>query len=129
MDQLNLWHDTPEEALDADIQAIGGYKAAGYALWPARKMIEASRRLRRCLDPDRVEKLDHDEVSRLVELAASSGSRAYVTYLARRSSAKVIPVSPDDEKAELMEQWRQAKKQIDALAKAMQLADGSHKGL
>jgi len=120
MEQMTLWHESPEEALEADVQAAGGPKRVAAALWPARSPAEAARLLRRCLDPERQEKLGLDEVTHVVALAAEHGSRALLEYLARRARARVTPVTPEDEKAELLERWEAARREVAALARMME---------
>jgi len=123
MDQLALWHDSIEDALEADVMAIGGPKTVAYALWPAKSMAEGARYLRRCLDSERAEKLALDEVAKLIEMAAENGSRCAISYLGRRAHAKIIPVAPDDERAELLERWESAQREVRALARAMGALD------
>lgn len=52
---------TPEECLRVAVDALGGCKVVGSALWPAKVPALAGQRLSHCLDPDRDEKLSEYE--------------------------------------------------------------------
>lgn len=114
-----LWHDTAEEALEADIIAAGGAKDVGVLLWPSLRdnPIEAGKKVRRCLDAEHEQKFSLVEIDLIVDLAQRKRSRCYAAYLARRTSCNLQIVAAEDRQEELLQRWERMKAEFAQLAK------------
>lgn len=77
MNGLPLFTDW-NEALDAVVHALGGYKKVGVMLRPEleQKPNAAAQWLRDCLNPDKPERLNPDQVFMLLRLARASDYHA-----------------------------------------------------
>jgi hypothetical protein len=64
------------------VDAAGGPKTVGHALWPHMDAIDAGKKLCRCLNPERAEKLSPEEVLRIIRMARDQGCHAAMEYLA-----------------------------------------------
>src|SRR5258708_37889344 len=85
MDQLPVFADW-NDALDGVVHALGGYKKVGTLLrpeWQARPEA-ASQWLRDCLNAEKRERLDPDQVLMLLRLAREAGYHAAEFWLAAR---------------------------------------------
>lgn len=85
-EQVPLWHDSIEDAIGTAIHALGGAKKVAELLWPViarNKPQTAYTRLRHCLNPDKSEKLDPDEVLTIARAAALLGEHSIMQYMAR----------------------------------------------
>lgn len=94
------WND----ALDAVVQALGGYKRVGTLLRPelAEKPVAAAQWLRDCLNPDRAERLNPDQVFLLLRLARAEGYHAAKHWMdAELGYEQGRPLKPQDEAADL----------------------------
>lgn len=87
MNQQKLWHEDIYDALRASVDALGGTKRVGHALWPAKTIEEAGK------------------------LAAHFG---------QVGGYKFVPVSPEDEHAELQRQFIRSVEEQKALVERMQ---------
>lgn len=72
--QEQLFFETPKDALDHAIRGIGGYQATAAHLWPAKPLKSAEVWLRNCLNADRPEKLDFDEIIEILRMARKDGT-------------------------------------------------------
>jgi len=55
-------HENLNDALKEVVLALGGTKRVGARLWPEKSADEAGRRLADCLNPDRRDRLDPEQV-------------------------------------------------------------------
>ena len=103
MEQQPLFFESVFEALKYVCQALGKPKEIGPLIFPHKEdPVAAGRLLSDCLNPDRPEKLDIEQVILLLRLAKERGCHAGVEYINNACGySKPIPVDPDDEKAEL----------------------------
>ena len=69
MDQPPLFVESIYDALRAITQHLGGAKTVGARLWPAKSVDDARKHLLDCLNPERNEKLDPEQVVLLFRLA------------------------------------------------------------
>lgn len=96
------WND----ALDGVVHALGGYKKVGVMLRPelAAKPIAAAQWLRDCLNPDRAERLNPDQVVLLLRLAKAEDYHAAKHWLdAEIGYEQGRPLNPQDEAASLQQ--------------------------
>lgn len=120
--QRVLWHDTPEEALEADILAAGGMKAIGVMLWPEMhdQADEAGKKLRRILNREHNQKLAESERTLIVRAAAKKGSRCYASWIARQADGRLEIVAPEDRKAEIVERFDRLRVELKNLLKEIE---------
>ena len=71
--QQPLFIDTVYDALRAAVGALGGPKAVAPRLWPQKSIDDGRRLLLDCLNPDRAEKLDPEQVVVILRWAREAG--------------------------------------------------------
>lgn len=118
--QLQLVHESFNDALREVVQALGGSKKVGAMLRPAKTADEGGRWALDCLNPDRREHFTPDDVLFLLREARRAGCHAALGYLcAEAGYATPQPVEPADEAAELqrafIESVRQQQRMLDRL--------------
>ncbi len=105
MQQGELWFDDLYDALRHVINVAGGPKKVGSLLWPQMTAHRAGERLYACLNRDRSEKLDFEQLMFLLKLGRESGAHDAVVHINTISGyAPPTPVNPRDEHAELQRQ-------------------------
>lgn len=129
MDQQVLWHDDIYGALKTDCQAIaaqcgnikGWPKEVGHMLWPHKSPDDAGKYLSNCLDSNRNEKLDPEQVLTLINWAREAGSYNAIQHTCDQTLfTHPSPITPEDEGAKLQKEFIQAAK---SLEKIMQRAE------
>lgn len=98
MDQPPLFVESVYDALKGIVQAIGGTKAVGALLWPEKSMEDARRRLLDCLNPDRDEKFDVQQVILLLRLAREANFHLAKHWIDQETG--YVPSEPADPKVE-----------------------------
>lgn len=94
--------ETFSEALIECVKALGGSKKVGASMKPSRPIEESARWVRDCLNPERRERFDPDEVIWLLREARRAGCHTGMHYLADVTGySHPSPVEPADEAAEL----------------------------
>lgn len=112
MNQQALWHDSPEDALRALIEALGGPKAVGHRLYPEKTMEEARRMLLHWCMPDRGEKPSLAQVLLLMKWGRDADQHVLAGYLMGEAGyAEPVPVDPKDEVAQLQREFIRAVEQ------------------
>lgn len=97
--------ETLNDAYVEAVKALGGSKAVGVALWPAKGVEAAQRQVLACLNPERAEKLGPDEALHIERLARAAGCHVIAEWRnASLGYAAPVPVEPRDEAAELRRQ-------------------------
>ena len=94
------WND----ALNGVVQAVGGYKKAGVLLRPelSEKPLAAAQWLRDCLNPEKPERLNPDQVFMLLRIARAGDYHAAKHWLdAELGYEQGRPLKPEDEVASL----------------------------
>lgn len=98
-EQVPLWHDSVEDAIGTAILALGGAKKVAEMLWPVlarNKPQTAYTRLRHCLNAEKAEKLDPDEILTIARSAALIGEHSIMQYLARELGYEIKPIAPTE---------------------------------
>ena len=113
------------DALRAVVSRLGGAKAVGARLWPAKNVADAQRDLLDSLNRDRARKLEFNEILRLLLWARESGFHSAKHFLDHETGyEKSRPLDPEDEKArlqrEVVEAARTFKHTAERLEKLMQ---------
>jgi hypothetical protein len=110
--QVALFHETPEEATAADIAALGGPKKVGGWLFPHLNPDQAAGQVRACLNTDRLEKFNQQQVLLIKEKAREVGSESLLRYEAQRLGYRIEWLDPKDETEELRRDVRELLKVV-----------------
>jgi hypothetical protein len=97
MEQPALFHETIEDALGADIAALGGPKKCGAWLFSHLPPDQAGGMVRACLNQERSEKLGPLQVYQVMEKAATASSFATLQFYAHHLGFNVEWIDPKDE--------------------------------
>ena len=96
--QQVLWHDTPEDATGAAVQAAGGVKKVAGRLWPALDSETAASKLRACLNRDQAQKLSLAEWVLIGKLSREAGNNDLMEFLGRELTNEVKPLKQEEAK-------------------------------
>lgn len=96
MDQPPLFVESIYDALKAIVRVLGGAKSVGLMLWPEKAADDAGRRLLDCLNPERKEVLDPEQVTLLFRLARERGFHVAKHWL--DAEMGYLPSTPADPK-------------------------------
>jgi|SRR5688572_21353557 hypothetical protein len=110
-EQVPLWHDAIEDAIGTAIQALGGAKKVAELLWPVlarNKPQTAYTRLRHCLNADKSEKLEPDELLTIARAAAVLGEHSIMQYMARELGYELTVLKPDESQKRVRRERRMA---------------------
>ena len=100
MDQPPLFVESIYDALKAIVGCLGGPKTVGARLWPAKSVDDARRQLLDCLNPDRNDKLDPEQVVLLFRLAREAGFHVAKHWLDTETGYEPSkPIDPVHEEA------------------------------
>lgn len=103
MTQDALFHEDVYDALRSAIARLGGYKVVGHRFWPHKSPDKAGELLASCLNRDRHEKLDPEQVILLLRWAREIGFHAAKHWIDAESGyAAGAPVEPEDRLGELL---------------------------
>lgn len=99
--QNKLFFECIEDAIGADIQALGGPKKAAALFFVDKTPEQGSALIRSWLNPDRNERPSPAQVLLLKKKAREVGSFATIHYEAQQLGFEVTWISPEDEKEKL----------------------------
>ena len=103
MEQPPLFVESIYDALRAIEQRCGGPKVVAALLWPAKSVDDARRLLLDCLNPDRPEKLDPEQVVMLFRMAREAEWHVAKHWLDHETGYEpAVPLNPADEQAKLV---------------------------
>lgn len=91
------FYESPEQALTAAVQQLGGAKVVGSALWPDKSPEAARTRLLDCLNPSRAERLDLSECMFILRRAREKGLHTSFQWLAQEIGYEARPVQQAEE--------------------------------
>lgn len=91
------FYESPEEALRAAVQALGGAKKVGGLLWPDKMGDNAGRLLLDCLNPSRAEKLEISQTMRILSLARDAGVHGPMQWICGEIGYDARPVTKAEE--------------------------------
>lgn len=114
--QPRLVCENTDDMLDSLVKALGGPKAVGGRLWPAKDPDSAGHRVRDCINPHRREHFEPDEVFALLKLAREAEFHSAMEWIGEAVGYAVKPVEPEDEKKRLMNAFIEATATIKALS-------------
>jgi hypothetical protein len=105
MNQPPLFVESIYEALREAVKALGGAKAVGLYLWPEMFADDAGTKLRDCLNPERRERLNPEQVLLILRRAREAGYHGAMQFIAAEAGYKCEPVEPLDEQASLQREY------------------------
>lgn len=114
------FYESPEDALKAAVQALGGAKQVGSALWPDKTPDGARTRLLDCLNPARTERLDITELMFVFRRARDAGCHGPFAWLAGEIGYEARPVSKAEEVDRLTTVVEQSTKTLAAALESLQ---------
>jgi hypothetical protein len=118
--EIGEFHESINDALQAAVMALGGYKKVGPSLRPELPIDQAAGWLRDCLNPSRREKLAPEQVMLILRAARQAGYHAAMQYLAFDTGYKAAPVDPQDQEAQLQERFIDAVEGLSAIQAQLQ---------
>ena len=89
--------DDPHEALRVLIMRLGGVKRVAHRLWPDKPMEHAAILLNNCLNHDRPEKLDLNQLDWLIGEGRKAGCHIVMQCFGLRHGYHIDPIEPEEE--------------------------------
>ena len=112
MEQLDLIHESVNDALRSAISALGGVKKVACQLRPSWEADRAQKWLSNALDDGRPEKPEVQDVIWILREAKRIGFHAAMEYVARECEYEAKPVEPETELARLQREYINAVKTL-----------------
>ena len=120
-DQIPLFCEDLNDAIRQTVQALGGMKRVGADMRPELPADQAGRWLGDCLNPDRRERLDPQQLSWIRRRARQAGVHILAAFEAADAGyAQPQPLEPEDARAALMREFVQATKASAALVRRLE---------
>lgn len=104
-EQTKLFYDDWYDAANTVVMALGGKKIVADMLWPSKPIEDSHRLLSHCLNRDRSEKLDPDQIAHLRRKGREVGCHALADWESRDAGYKYEPIEPENEQAKLMREF------------------------
>ena len=114
------FYESPEDALRAAVQALGGTKQVGALLWPDKTPDNAGRLLSDCLNAGRAEKLELSQVLRIFALAKDRGCQSPFVWFAAKAGYEARAVTKAEEVDRLTLVVEQSSKTLAAAVAALE---------
>lgn len=118
------FYESPEDALRAAVQALGGSKKVGAMLWPDKSIEAASRQLMDCLNTARNEKLDVSQVMFILTQAKTCGCHSPFAWLAGQIGYDIKPITKFEEVDRLTTVVEQSTKTLASALAALERIHG-----
>lgn len=97
-EQPQLFYEGPIDAIRALVQALGGAKKVGIALRPDKPIDDAARWVLDCMNPERREHFDLEQLLWLLKEGRRIGFHAPINWIVGEAGyGPPPPVDPDDE--------------------------------
>ena len=118
--QQPLFVEDIYEAIRHAVQWLGGAKVVGHDLWPSLTPAKAAEKLNDCLNRDRAQKLDPEEIQQISRQAGLAGCHTIAHFQASNAGyAEPSWRAPKDENKEAQAQFVAAVKYIKSLEKKL----------
>lgn len=118
--QKGLFHDSLEDALAEIVGVCGGRKAFAAAMWESKSARDAHNKLDACLNRERPEKFDLDELLYILRAGRAGGCHSAMAFIARECGyADPVPLEPEDERMRLQREFAASVAQLTRLASAL----------
>ena len=119
------FYESPEDALRAAVQALGGSKKVGSILWRDKGVDNASRLLHDCLNPTRAEKLELSQAMLILSMSKEAGCHAPFEWMAAQIGYDVKPITKAEDVDRLTTVIEQSTKTLaDALSRMERIQAG-----
>lgn len=116
MEQQALFHDSLYDALKDCVRAMGEPKAVAKAMRPEKSIDDARTWLLNCLNPDRPEKFDPEQILWILGEARKVNCHAAMAFIARECGyADPQPIEPEDERSALQREYIAAVKTLSTI--------------
>lgn len=112
--------ESVNDALQAAVKALKGYKDVGSKLRPELPSDQAGNWLRDCLTPSKREKLSPEQVVYILRLARQAGYNAAMDYVAMDTGYKATPLDPQTQEAILQERFVNAVEHLSSIQSQIQ---------
>lgn len=112
--------DNVNDAMQATVNALGGYKKVGPMLRPELPIDQAAGWLRDCLNPGRREKLAPEQLLLILRKAREVGYHAAMNFLAFDTGYKADPMDPVSLESQLQERFIEAVQHLQGIQKRME---------
>ena len=122
--QTPLFHEDIFESIRTVVMALGGSKKVGSMLWPEKSPGQAGELLSNCLNQTRQEKLDPEQVLFLLVQGQRVGCHAIADFIGQQAGYRLLPVEPEDERAELQKQVVAASRAFGSLVERLERLNG-----
>lgn len=116
--------DSPEDALKAIIQQLGGIKKVGPRLFPDKTVDAAARYLLDCVNSERSEKLALSQIMMLLRMAADAGYHTAFAWLAGDVGYDIKPITRAEEVDRLTSVVEQSSKTLAAALATLERIKG-----
>ncbi|HEY4698698.1 MAG TPA: hypothetical protein VIH29_11945 [Gallionella sp.] len=111
---------TINEALREVVQALGGARKVGVMMRPEKSAKDAARWISDCLNVERREKFDPEQVMWLLREGRNIGCHSAMYFVGREAGYAVEAIEPLDEMAELQRQFIDASKGLSKMAERIE---------
>lgn len=91
------FYESPEDAIKAAVQHLGGAKVVGGMLWPDKSPDAARTRLLDCLNPARSERLDLSEGMFILRKAREAGCHGPFSWIGAELGYETRPINRQEE--------------------------------
>lgn len=116
VNQSALFSEDIHDALKDVIRALGGTKSVGAQLRPELTAEAAGAWLKDCLNPERRERLDPEQVLWLLRKGKDIGCHSAMNFICDEAGySRPAPLDPHDEAAELNRQMLRGMRELRAL--------------
>lgn len=112
--------ESVNDALQATVTALGGFKKVGPLLRPELPIEQAAGWLRDCLNPGRREKLAPEQVMLILRQARAAGYHAAMHFIAFDTGYKAAPVDPKTQLEQLQERFVEAVQTLQGIQASME---------
>lgn len=117
--QLDLIHESVDDALGSLVKALGGAKKVGAQMRPELPVEQAASWLRDRLNPTRPARLNPDQVVWLLREGRKAGVHCAMQYISAEAGYHAEPMEPEDERAALQRDYINAVKVLQQITQRM----------
>ena len=107
--------DDPHEALRVLIMRLGGVKRVAHRLWPDKPMEQAAILLNNCLNHDRPEKLDLNQIDWLIGEGRKVDCHIVMQCFGLRHGYHIDPIEPADERRRIQLEFIEAARKLEGM--------------